>query len=146
MKSTCNPIPEKILERILSNNFKQKGYQVINQCTDDPTKFEDILECKTHEFFGIDIVAQKDKELWVIEVKGQPKGGIPSSTTIMMAGVGQILTRIKLITNNIHYALAIPNTDCFAPSVRKFINSPIMSLLNLSLILIQDDGKIEFLR
>ena len=97
-------------------------------------------------FFGIDIVAQKGKELWIIEVKGQPRGGISSCTTIMMAGFGQILTRIKMVTDNIHYALAIPNTDCFAPSARKFINSPVLSLLNLSLILIQEDEKIEYIR
>ena len=51
MKSIGNPIPEIILQRILSTNFKQKGYQVINQCTDDPTKFDDITECRTHDIF-----------------------------------------------------------------------------------------------
>lgn len=146
MKSICKPIPEIMLQRILSTNFKQQGYQVINQCIDDPTKFDDITECRTHDIFGIDIVAQKGRELWVIEVKGQPRGGVSSCATIMMAGFGQILTRIKIVTDNIHYALAIPNTGCFAPSARKFINSPVLSLLNLSVILIQEDGKIEFLR
>ena len=146
MNSGFGLIPEIILQNLLITSFKQQGYQVIKQCTDDPNQFDDITECATHDIFGIDVVAQRDKELWIIEVKGQPRGGISSCTTILMAGFGQILTRITKVGINIHYALAIPNTDCFASSARKFINSPIMSLLNLSLILIQEDGKIEFLR
>ena len=145
MKQLFDPIPEIEIQRILSDNYRVQGFRVINQCIDDPTEFDDITECRTHDTFGIDIVAQKGLELWLIEVKGQPKGGISSCTTIMMIGFGQILTRIKKVQEDIHYALAIPNTDCFAASVRKFIDSPVMSLLNLSLILVQKDGKIEIL-
>jgi len=146
MKSVCYPIPEKLLQNNLVTNFKEEGYLVINQCLDDPNQFEDISECKTHDIFGIDVVAQKGNELWIIEVKGQPRGGVRSCTTTMMSGIGQILTRITMLDENVHYALAIPNTECFAPSVRKFISSPVLPLLNLSLILIQEDGKMEFLR
>lgn len=146
MNSRHTPISEKFLQSIVVTNFQQRGYNVINQCIDDPNQFEDITECTTHEIFGIDVVAQREKELWIIEVKGQPKGVVSSCTTIFMAGIGQILTRISRVSEEIHYALAIPNTDCYAPSARKFINSPILSLLNLSIILIQEDEKIEFIK
>lgn len=146
MDSVYPPISERFLQGIVVTNFQQRGYKVINQCTDDPNQFEDITECSTHEIFGIDVVAQREKELWIIEVKGQPRGGVSSCTTIFMAGIGQILTRITRVSEEIHYALAIPNTDCFASSARKFISSPALSLLNLSIILIQEDEKVEFIK
>ena len=140
---SCQPICERELQSKLASTLKHGGYKVIQQCTDDPTKFDDILMCRTHDVFGIDIVAQRNNELRIIEVKGQPKGGIPSCSTIFMAGIGQILTRVTSISENIHYSLAVPNTDCFAPSVRKFISSPILPAINLSIILILEDGRFE---
>jgi hypothetical protein len=131
---------EKELQKHLACRLEQDGYKVIQQCVDDPTKFADIDECKTHYIFGIDIVAQKNKELWIIEVKGQSNGGVASCSTFFMAGIGQILTRMTSFSEGIRYSLAIPNTDFFAPSVRKFMWSPVLPLLNLSIILIQDDG------
>ena len=56
-----------------------------------------------------------------------------------MSGLGQIMTRITRIDEKIHYGLAVPNTSYFATSVRKFINSPILEKLNLSIILVQND-------
>jgi len=137
-------LTEKELQNQLSLTLKHDGYNVIQQCTDDPTTFTDITKCKTHEIFGIDIVAQKKDKLRIIEVKGQPKGGVASCSTFFMAGIGQILTRVTSVSENIYYSLAIPNTDCFAPSVRKFMENPILSLINLSIILILPDGSIEF--
>lgn len=146
MKPNFPQIPEKVLQEALVINFRQRDFEVIEQCVDDPTLVDDITKCATHEVFGIDVVAQKGRELWIMEVKGQPKGGVSSCSTIMMAGIGQILTRITKVSKDIHYALAIPNTHCFALSVRKFIDSPVMPLLNLSLVLIQEDGRIELIR
>ena len=137
---------EEQTQRILVNYFAGQRYTVIERCIDDPTQFSDITRCRTHNIFGIDVVAQDRTELWVTEVKGETKGGLAACTATFMAGIGQILTRITRIDSRIHYALAVPNTDCFATSVRKFINSPVLPLLNLSFILVQEDGRVQFFR
>ena len=139
------PIPEKIVQKLLADSLRRQGYQVVEQCLDDPTEFDDITECATSNIFGIDVVAQKGDVLWVIEVKGQPKGGMASCYSIFMAGIAQILTRMTKVSGDIHYGLAIPNTDMFVPAARKFMRLPIMRLLNLSILLIQEDGSIELL-
>ena len=144
--NTLETFNEKQLQKLLVNRLKKDGHTVIQQCIDDPNKFSDIRQCKTHSIFGIDIVAQKEKQLRIIEVKSQPKGGIASSSTIFMAGIGQILTRVTQISENIHYSLAIPNTATFAPSVRKFFGSPALNMINLSIILILEDGSYELFR
>ena len=142
----CIEMSEKELQKYLASSIERNGYKVIQQCVDDPTKFADIGECRTHSIFGIDIVAQKNNELWIIEVKGQPNGGVASCSTFFMAGIGQILTRMTSFSEGIHYSLAIPNTDCFAPSVRKLMGSPVLPLLKLSIILVQDDGSFELVK
>ena len=138
-------IPEMIVQKLLVSNLREQGWQVVEQCIDDPTEFDDITLCKTSSIFGIDVVAKKGKVLWVIEVKGQPKGGAASCYSVFMAGIAQILTRMTRLSPDIHYGLAIPNTDLMASPVRKFIGLPFMRLLNLSIILIEKDGSIALL-
>ena len=130
---------EKNIQRKLVSFFKNSGYNVIQQCVDDPTQFTDIKNCKTHDVFGIDVVAQNSEELWITEVKGETNGGLPAATSTFMSGLGQILSRITRIDEKIHYGLAVPNTDNYATSVRKFVNSPILEKLNLSIIQVQND-------
>ena len=144
----CIEMSEKELQNYLASSIERNGYKVIQQCVDDPTKFADIGECRTHSIFGIDIVAQKNNELWIIEVKGQPNGGVASCSTFFMAGIGQIFTRMTTcgFPEGIHYSLAVPNTDCFAPSVRKLMGSPALPRNNLSIILVQDDGSFELVK
>ena len=146
MQAGSQLMSEKQAQRIIVNYFTGQRYRVIEGCINDPTRFSDIARCRTHDVFGIDVVAQNETDLWVTEVKGETKGGLAACTATFMAGIGQILTRMTRIDSRIHYALAIPNTDCFATSVRKFINSPVLPLLNLSFILVQEDGRIQFLR
>ena len=140
-------IPEKAVQKLLVNNMRRQGYQVVEQCLDDPTEFDDIMECATSSIHGIDVVGQKGKVLWIIEVKGQPKGGLhlarQGCEAIFMAGIAQIMTRMTRMSPDIHYGLAIPNTSMFAPAIIKFIRLPIMRLLNLSIILVEEDGSVE---
>ena len=137
-------LSEEHVQGIIVNYFAMRRYRVIERCIDDPTRFSDIAGCRTHDVFGIDVVAQNEMDLWVTEVKGETKGGLAACTATFMAGIGQILTRMTRIDSRIHYALAVPNTNCFATSVRKFIKSPVLPLLNLTIILVQD-GNVEFL-
>ena len=131
-------INEKVIQNRIVSHFKT-NYMVIEQCVDDPTGFSDIKFCKTHPKFGIDVVAQKGEEMWIIEAKGETNGGLPATNAVFMSGIGQILSRITRIDERIHYGLAIPNTDYFATSVKKFINSPVLRTLNLYLILVSEE-------
>ena len=135
---------ETTIQKIVVNHFRQNQYIVIQQCIDNPVLFSDIRQCKTHEIFGIDVVAQKGKELWIIEVKGQTNGGIPASSSNFMTGIGQILSRITQIDDKINYGLAIPNNDSFSSSIKKFMHSPVFANLNLSLLLIQENKQVDF--
>ena len=112
MQTGHHLMSEEQTQRILTNYFAGQHYRVIERCIDDPTQFSDITRCRTHNIFGIDVVAQNRTDLWVTEVKGETKGGLAACTATFMAGIGQILTRITRIDSHIHYALAVPNTDC----------------------------------
>ena len=140
------PISERRTQEAVVRNLESLGYNVIQQCVDDPTQFKDISSCRTHDVFGIDVVAQKENELWIIEVKGKPRGGTASCSTIFMAGIGQISSRISRVAPRIRYSLAIPNSPFFSPTVKKFINSPILAKINLSILLLQYDGSFEFIK
>ena len=133
-----NQITESQVVMDVVSWFQKLGFTVIVSCTDDPVTFDDITKCATHEIFGIDIVAKKGSEIWVIECKGETKGGLPACTATMLSGIGQVLTRITRVSEEIHYALAVPNTDCFSTCARKFLKSPALPLLNMSIILTRD--------
>ena len=116
--------------------FQTKQHTVIERCIDDPILFNDITDCKTDDIFGIDIVAKLEADLWIVEVKGETKGGRSSATSNFHYGLGQIFTRMTSFGENIHYGLAVPNTDNFAFLVRKIMDSKVLGRLNLSLILV----------
>ena len=85
---------EENIQQKLVSFFKNSGFNVIEQCVDDPVQFTNIDLCKTHDIFGIDVVAQNHEELWITEVKGETNGGLPAATSNFMTGLGQIMTRI----------------------------------------------------
>ena len=150
-------LDEKSVQKKLATWFKINSYAVIEQCIDNPFLFNDITECRTHDIFGIDIVAKKNNkslvcisnnipsQMWIIEVKGETKGGKAAAISNFYYGIGQIITRMSVISTNVNYALAVPNTDNFATPVKKFLNSPALQILNLSIILVQPNGRPIFL-
>ena len=151
-------LDEKSVQKNLVTWFKINSYAVIEQCIDNPILFNDITKCRTHDIFGIDIVAKRNKSykyvlanhyqknvLWIIEVKGETKGGKAAAISNFYYGIGQIITRMSIISTNVNYALAVPNTDNFAVPVKKFLNSPALQILNLSIILVQPNGRPIFL-
>ena len=138
MTITQDLITESEVVRDVVTWFEKLGFTVIERCTDDPVPFDDITKCSTHNFLGIDIVAKNGKEIWLIECKGETKGGLPACTATMLCGIGQVLTRIRNVSKDIYYALAVPNTDCFSTTARKFLKSPALPLLNMSILLTRD--------
>ena len=146
MKSISNKqiVNEETVQKLLVKWFKINGYVVIERCIENPILFNNISQCTTHNVFGIDIVAKKDN-LWIIEVKGDSTAGVVGATANFRSGIGQILTRMHKISTDIHYALAVPNTDNYIPAVRKIIDSKALPILNLSIILVEPDGTPIFL-
>ena len=150
-------LDEKSVQKKLAVWFKINSYAVIEQCIDNPILFNDITKCRTHDIFGIDIVAKKNNkslvwisnnipsQMWIIEVKGETKGGKAAAISNFYYGIGQIITRMSVISTNVNYALAVPNTDNFATPVKKFLNSPALQILNLTIILVQPNGRPIFL-
>jgi hypothetical protein len=133
---------ERDVQEVLCKWFENRGYVVIQKCIDDPTGFDDIRKCRTSAIFGIDIVAQKGNEKWMVEAKGETKGGTASGDVDLMCGIGQLLTYMKKIDEDLHYAIAIPNTSHFANALKKLRKSAAIVKLKLNLFLVNLDGKV----
>lgn len=133
---------ERDVQEVLCEWFENRGYVVVQKCLDDPTSFDDIRKCRTSAIFGIDIVAQKGNEKWIVEAKGETKGGAASGYVDLMCGVGQLLTYMKKIDEDLHYAIAIPKTPHFANALKKLRKSAAIVKLKLNLFLVNPDGKV----
>jgi len=134
---------ESLVQENLKKWFVSKGYKVVEKCIDDPTKIEDIKECRSHSIFGIDIVAQKGHEKWIIEVKGETKGGSASGDVDFCTGLGQLLSIMKKFDEDIHYGIAVPHpSKNFRNIIGRFSNSEAIKKLGLNLFLVRRDGAV----
>jgi hypothetical protein len=134
------------VQKIVKAWFESNGYVVVEKCVDNPIDVKDITKCKTSSVFGIDIVAKKANELWIVEVKGETKGGSASGDVDFMTGLGQLLTRMKKISVDIHYGIAIPYTKHFVPTLKKLRGSRAIEVLNLHLILVNQRDEVSVYR
>ncbi len=89
----------------------------------------------------IDIVADRENELIVIEVKGEDRGGYTSAEMNFMIGVGQIVSRMT--SKNAKYALAFPLTDDFKKVLRKYKNSHGFSRLGLNFYAVSENETVS---
>ncbi len=143
-KGKKSPFKESVVEGLLVDWFKNKGYKVITQCVDDPNKFDDITKCKTHTIWGIDIVAQKEEDLWIIEVKGEDIGGSASGSVNFASGLGQLMSYMTEFDDNIHYGLAIPYpSKDFKSTTKKMGKSKAFEELGVHLFLIEKEGVVK---
>ena len=143
MKESKTPFREHDVQALLVKWFSEKGYGVIEQCIDDPTSVDDIRECSTHPIWGIDIVAQKNDELWILEVKGEDKGGRASGDVNFSCGIGQLLSYMTRFDDKIHYGLVIPHpSKDFKRAIKRMGNSRAFEILGIHLFLVEKDGTI----
>ncbi|MEE8168787.1 MAG: hypothetical protein V3T58_07960 [Candidatus Hydrothermarchaeales archaeon] len=143
-KSQMSPFKESEVEDLLVEWFKNKGYKVITQCVDDPNKFDGITKCKTHSIWGIDVVAQKKRDLWIIEVKGEDKGRSASGSVNFASGLGQLLSYMTKFDDNIHYGLAIPHpSKDFKSTIKKMGKSKAFEELGIHLFLVEKEGVVK---
>lgn len=117
---------EREAEAILVKHLRDNGYKVAQQV-------------RVHSGF-IDIEATGRDGRWVIEVKGEDKGGYTSAEMNFQIGVGQMVARM---TNpEACYALAIPWTPDFVKVLKKYKGSIGFERLGLWLFVIRRDGQV----
>lgn len=127
------------VEAIVINWFKQRGYTV------------------EKEFLGaggnkIDVMARKNQEKWIIEVKGDYDKNTAQYNVNFDTGVGQLIKSISVINGNMNYAICIPFTRTeqweklsYRLILPKYLKSLVFEKLNINLILIRDDRSVEII-
>jgi hypothetical protein len=88
-----------------------------------------------------DIVAEGPDGKWLIEVKGEDKGGYTSAEMNFQMGLGQIMCRMT--DKNTQYGLAFPWTTGFKKVLRKYKGSDGFTRLSLWLFVVHRDGLVR---
>ena len=115
---------EKEAEEILIKHLNSEGYRVRRQ-----VRVASGL---------IDVVAEGPDGRWLIEVKGEDRGGYTSAEMNFQMGLGQIMSRMK--HRDAEYGLAFPLTKDFTKVLRKYKGSLAFEKLGIYLIPVQRDG------
>lgn len=121
------PFRESVVEEILVQSLKQEGYDVQKQV-------------KVHSGI-IDVVAKGPDGNWIIEVKGEDRGGYTSAEMNFQVGLGQIISRMTDPQNN--YALAFPMTTDFKRVLRKYKGTIGFELLNITFFIVHLDKRTD---
>ena len=121
------PFTESDVEKILIRYLKDRGYKIQRQ-----VRVASGL---------IDIVADGSDGRWLIEAKGEDKGGYTSAEMNFQIGVGQIVSRMT--DTGFSYALAFPLTSDFRRVLRKYKGSMGFERLDLYFFVVFRDGKVE---
>jgi hypothetical protein len=85
----------------------------------------------------VDVYAERQGEVWLIEAKGEDKGGYTSAEMNFQMGLGQIMSRMKY--REYEYALAFPLTSNFAKVLKKYRGSYAFEKLGVHLFIIKED-------
>lgn len=115
---------EREAEKILVQHLESNGYSVRRQ-----VRVASGL---------IDVVADGPDGNWLIEVKGEDKGGYTSAEMNFQIGLGQLMSRMK--QRKAKYALAFPLTKDFIRVLRKYLDSFAFEKLGIYLIPVERDG------
>lgn len=92
----------------------------------------------------VDIVASGEGKIWMIEAKGEDKGGYTSAEMNFQVGIGQIVSRMTRDTvGSSRVALAIPFTEDFKRVLKKYTGSVGFERLGLWLFLVRRDGSVK---
>ena len=86
----------------------------------------------------IDIGAEKEGKVLLIEAKGEDRGGYTSAEMNFQLGLGQLMSRMK--HSGAEYALAFPLTRDFMKVLHKYKGSLAFKKLGIHLIVVKSDG------
>ena len=87
---------------------------------------------------SIDIGAEKEGEILLIEAKGEDRGGYTSAEMNFQMGLGQLMSRMK--HRDAGYGLAFPVTKDFIKVLEKFRGSFSFEKLGIYLVPVKRDG------
>ena len=141
-----NNMKEKEVQKVLKEWFENKGFKVIENV-------------KVNSENCVDLVATKENEKWIIEVKGDYDRNTAQYNVNFDTGMGQLLKSITIIDDKTKYAICIPFYAICIPFSRtergeklsyrlilkKYSKSIIFEMLNIHLILIRDDKSVEII-
>ena len=91
----------------------------------------------------IDIGAEKEGKILLIEAKGEDKGGYTSAEMNFQMGLGQLMSRMK--HNEAKYGLAFPRTRDFKRVLHKYKGSFAFQKLGIYLLPVGKDGACRLL-
>ena len=89
----------------------------------------------------IDLVAHRQEEEWVVEAKGEDKGGFNSAEMNFRIGIAQICSRMERNVSK-RYGLAIPLTRHFRRVLLKHMNFGVFEQMGLWMYVVCEDGSI----
>jgi hypothetical protein len=87
---------------------------------------------------SIDVGAEKEGKMLLIEAKGEDRGGYTSAEMNFQIGLGQIMSRMK--HRDAEYGLAFPLTKDFTKVLRKYKGSLAFEKLGIYFIPVERDG------
>ena len=89
------------------------------------------------EVFGWEVIAQKDDDMWLVEVRGQELNAMSNEGDFERM-VGQIAARIDQFDEKTHRTIAVPLAD-YEPVLRKFAQTLFWAQMAVGLILVSED-------
>ena len=114
---------------ILVKYFKENGWKVKEQ-----------IRVKGG---SVDIGAEKEGKILLIEAKGEDRGGYTSAEMNFQLGLGQLMSRMK--HREAEYGLAFPLTKDFARVLKKYRGSFAFEKLGIYLIPVNRDGSCQLI-
>ena len=87
---------------------------------------------------SIDVGAEKEGKILLIEAKGEDRGGYTSAEMNFQIGLGQLMSRMK--HRDAEYGLAFPLTKDFTKVLRKYKGSFAFEKLGIYLVPVKRDG------
>lgn len=121
------PFTESEVERLLIYWFKERGYEVKTQVA-VPSGI-------------IDIIVSGQKADWIIEVKGEDRGGFTSAQMNFQGGIGQLVSRMNDPLKR--YALAFPFTEDYLSVLEKYEGTFGLEHLGIYLLAIGRAGVVK---
>ena len=89
----------------------------------------------------IDVVAEGPEGRWIIEVKGEDRGGYASAQMNFQVGIGQLVSRMT--DPRLRYALAFPMTPDFARVLTTYKGTVGFGRLGLWFFVVHRDGSVN---
>lgn len=129
---------ESSLEERVARDFAERGYCVCRGCTSTPPI--DCEECpyesgRKEGQRGIDLVARKEKETWIIECKGVRPSG--NHTMAFYEAIAQTVLNMKVVNSTVRYAIALPGATRYLSLLEKLSRSEARRILNIHVLLLE---------